>query len=199
MLAIDLELIAGPHADDDGDETLLTETMARARGISKSVQELSHRLHPETLQVHDLVAALRTLLHESSRPNLTVSFSDRDVPADLSQNVTLCLYRIAQEALSNIVKHSGANRVSMQLFGADEEVVLQIDDDGKGFDPATAGKGRLGLISMIERAEAVGGKLSISSGPGTGTLLQAVIPIVEGSSRRFSDTRMRSDQTSTVT
>ena len=199
MLAIDLELIAGTSSDAPGDcEPLLTETLARARAVSQSVRDLSHRLHPEALQAVGLISAVRRLSREFSRPNLAITFTDRDVPNALSPSITLCLYRIAQEALLNIVKHSGANHVTIQLIGAEDHLVLRIEDDGRGYEPETvSGKG-LGLVTMAERAEAAGGKLNIVSRPQAGTRLQVFVPTRHRSSPESPVSRVRPEVMASV-
>jgi signal transduction histidine kinase len=94
----------------------------------------------------------------------------------LPQDIALCLFRVAQEALRNAIKHSGATTVSVHLKGARDRLVLTIADDGRGFD-AEAAHGGLGLISMKERIEQVGGTLRIRSQPGGGTCLEVSTPL----------------------
>jgi signal transduction histidine kinase len=90
--------------------------------------------------------------------------------------VTLCLYRVVQEALQNAVKHSGAREIFVHLQGGDAGLTATVVDDGAGFDvDAKFGKG-LGLVSMTERLEAVGGALKIRSAPGGGTRLKMTVP-----------------------
>ena len=86
------------------------------------------------------------------------------------------LYRIAQEALHNIIKHAHAHTVLLSLSRQDSELILEIRDDGKGFDPAEALPGHLGLLSMQERAALLGGTCSIESAPAQGTRLRVCIP-----------------------
>jgi signal transduction histidine kinase len=90
--------------------------------------------------------------------------------------VRQALYRIAQEAVQNAVKHARAGHVSVRLFGEDTDVVLEVVDDGQGFRLDREYPGRLGIRSMRERAEGVGGRLDIVSGPGTGTIVRARLP-----------------------
>ncbi|HEX6320230.1 MAG TPA: ATP-binding protein, partial [Burkholderiales bacterium] len=87
------------------------------------------------------------------------------------------LFRIAQEALNNVAKHAGAKlaRIGLSLEG--EEMTLCIEDDGRGFDPAQAPRGRWGMTTMRERAEAAGGWLSIQSSSGKGTVVRASVPL----------------------
>jgi signal transduction histidine kinase len=177
LLTVDLDLVRGAGGEFEAETgTLLDDTLKRAREIAKTVHDLSHRLHPEKLHLLGLVAGLTAIQREFSLPSLKVRFEHRNVPALLPRNVTLCLFRIAQEALQNIVKHSSAHDVSIELVGTDRELTLTIVDDGTGFDEDTMTSKGLGLISMGERLEGVGGSLNIRSRPGAGTRLEIAVP-----------------------
>jgi signal transduction histidine kinase len=109
---------------------------------------------------------------------LLIEFTDRQPPRAIPDDAALCLYRIVQEALRNIIKHSGARRVGVDLGGAAGVVDLVIVDDGAGFDPRLAdGKGSLGLVSMRERLRLVGGEIAIASKPGAGTSIVVRVPL----------------------
>jgi signal transduction histidine kinase len=177
LLTIDLELISGAGGDLEEEGAELThEALQRAQRVAKSVHDLSHRLHPATLQLVGLVAALDGLRREFSRPDLLIAFTHADVPPVLPHDLTVCLFRIAQEALQNVVKHSSAHRVTMDLVAYKEGLVLRIADDGIGFDPQSARRKGLGLISIGERLDAVDGTLAVWTEPGKGTQLQIVVP-----------------------
>jgi signal transduction histidine kinase len=157
-------------------ERFARAALSRAHGLAKSVHELSHRLHPVKLRLLGLPAALNSLQHELSRPGVTITFTHANVPNALPEEVTLCLYRVVQEALQNAVKHSGAREVLVHLQGGDAGLTATVVDDGAGFEvDAKFGKG-LGLVSMTERLEAVGGTLKIRSAPGGGTRLKMTVP-----------------------
>ena len=156
---------------------LVSRAQETTQSISTSVRELSHRLHPSRLRLIGLVAALDNLRRDLSPPHLPIAFSHRDVPAEIDENVALCVFRVAQEALRNAVKHSDAAHIWADLTGGPSSVTLTITDDGKGFDvngPPNAG---LGLISMRERVESVGGVLEIHATPTSGTGLKVTVPI----------------------
>jgi signal transduction histidine kinase len=177
LLAIDLELIGGagtgPLADT---EDLTLEARNLVHGIVRSVHDLSHRLHPPKLRLIGLVAALDGLRREFSRPDLVVTFEHDNVPPALPHEIALCLFRVAQEALQNVVKHSGGREVSMQLIGKENQLMLTIADDGVGFEiDAVKGTG-IGLISMNERLDAIGGTLTIRTRRGGGTRLDIRVP-----------------------
>ena len=154
----------------------LAQALDITQSISTSVRELSHRLHPSRLQLIGLVAGLDNLRRDLSPPHLPIAFNHRDVPAEIDPNIALCLFRVAQEALGNAVKHSDARNVWVDLTGGPSSVTLTISDDGKGFDVDLAPKAGLGLMSMRERVESAGGVLEIHATPGSGTRLRVTVP-----------------------
>jgi signal transduction histidine kinase len=177
LLATDLELIrTAPQAQT----TLAEEASARAQGLAKSVHDLSHRLHPAKLRLMGLVPALTSLQHELSHSGITIVFTHHDVPSALPADLTLCLFRVVQEALQNALKYSKAQKVSVHLSGGSDVVALMIADDGVGFDVDAAWGEGLGLLSMDERLEAIGGTLEIHSNPGGGTRLEVTVPLPAG-------------------
>jgi signal transduction histidine kinase len=175
LLQIDLELLgrAVPREADG----LAVETLHRARDISKSVHDLSHRLHPAKLRLIGLVAALQGLEREMSQPGVSITFAHENVPASLPLDLTISLFRVAQEALQNALKHGGARHVALVLSGGPERLALTITDDGAGFEVKTAWGRGIGLISMGERVDAIGGTLNVQSAPGQGTRLDIRVPL----------------------
>jgi len=173
-LAIDLQRINdSPPATA---QKILRDAQKRVKSLLKSVHDLSHRLHPANLRLVGLLGALGQLQRDLSRPGVMITVSSENVAAILPDDIALCLYRIAQEAMQNAIKHSGARNIRVQLKGEKEAIALNVTDDGAGFDvDAAAGKG-LGLISMHERAESVGGTLRVVSRKGAGTRLQVTVP-----------------------
>jgi signal transduction histidine kinase len=175
LLAIDLELLG--DAGQGTDDSPASEALNRARTIARSVHDLSHRLHPARLRLIGLVAAVRGLQQELSRSDVAISFTHERVPSTLPPDLTLCLYRIVQEALQNALKYSRARKVSVHLTRSGEGLTLTVLDDGVGFDVKAAWGTGLGLVSMGERLEAFGGTLEIRSTPGAGTRLEARVPV----------------------
>jgi signal transduction histidine kinase len=175
LLEIDLELLG--RSAGIASEPLVHEVLDRARDVGRSVHELSHRLHPAKLRLIGLVPALHGLQREMSQANAAITFAHYDVPPALSPDLTLCLFRVVQEALQNALKYGKANNISVLLRGEPSQLVLTVTDDGIGFDVAAVwGKG-LGLISMQERVEAMGGTCEIHSHPGAGTRLEVITPL----------------------
>jgi len=175
LLAIDLELLqrpAVPHAKD-----LSAAALMRTESIARSVHDLSHRLHPARLRLIGLVNALDGLARELARADLDIAFTHDNVPQTLSPDLTLCLYRVVQEALQNAVKYSGGRHVAVSMRGGPDGLMLSIADDGAGFEVNGAWGQGLGLISMRERLEALGGTFQILSTPGAGTRIDIAVPI----------------------
>ncbi len=158
-------------------EALAGEAMNRTQELVRSVHDLSHRLHPTKLRLIGLVAALQSLQRELSRPETAITFTHEGVPASLPPDLTLSLFRIVQEALQNALKYSRARAVNVNLRGGPRNLLLTIADNGVGFDvDASWGKG-LGLISIGERIEAIGGTLDVRSTPGGGTSFTINVPL----------------------
>jgi PAS domain S-box-containing protein len=140
------------------------------------MRSLIFELRPESLEAEGLIAAIeRNVAAARSRHNLEVQVQLCPEP-ELTLAAKEAVYRIAQEALHNTVKHARAKMVSLRLDPDDGGVVLEVADDGVGFDPHIAYPGHLGLVSMRERAAELGGELSIRSGPGEGARLRVRIP-----------------------
>ena len=173
-LAIDLQRIN--DAVPGNAQKIVRDAQKRVKSLLKSVHDLSHRLHPANLRLVGLLGALGQLQRDLSRPGIMITVSSENVAAMLPDDIALCLFRIAQEAMQNAIKYSGARNIRVQLKGDKDAIALNIIDDGAGFDvDAAAGKG-LGLISMHERAESVGGTFKVVSRKGAGTRLRVTVP-----------------------
>ncbi|HTC76917.1 MAG TPA: PAS domain S-box protein [Edaphobacter sp.] len=148
--------------------------------IAGDVQSLSHQLHSSKLDYLGVVSAIRSLCSELSRQHhISIDFTERNVPKHLPKDISLCLFRIAQEALHNAVKYSETNRFVVALYAIEDEVQLVVRDSGAGFDVEEAKKNRgLGLVSMQERIHLVQGRFAVDSKPGKGTRIFAAVPFV---------------------
>ena len=143
--------------------------------LATNVQHLSHKLHCSRLEYLGVVAAMRSWCKEfGAKQKMEVDFESCDIPNSLPSEVSLCLYRVLQEALHNAAKHSGVRHFKVQLEGGSDEIHLTVSDLGAGFDTEAAMKGQgLGLTSMQERLKLVNGNLSIDSQPKRGTTIHA--------------------------
>jgi signal transduction histidine kinase len=147
----------------------------QVKQVSSAVHDLSHQLHPSKLEQLGLVAAVQGLCRELRQHGLEVKFTHSDVAGVIPEATALCLYRIVQEALRNVVKHGGTDQAVVELSGAPDGIRLRVSDDGVGFDPAH-GNGGLGLVSMRERLHLVGGVIVIDSRPHGGTRIDVRVP-----------------------
>lgn len=174
--AIRKRLGEGPDLSEESREALdYVEHLAQA-GIAE-MRALIFELRPESLQQEGLIEALRKQLEAlESRHGLATDFAFTGEPS-LSLTNKQVFYRVAQEALHNVVKHARAGRVSVQLEQGEGEVSLEIVDDGAGFNTNETFPGHLGLKSMRERVTALGGTLDVRSQDGRGTTVRARLPL----------------------
>jgi signal transduction histidine kinase len=144
--------------------------------ISNRIRDLSHELHPYMLEYLGLPRALRKLCRDSSdRFGITIEFSEYGATALLPSDISTCLFRVAQEALQNIVQYSQAKTAAVMLKLANDAVVLRVSDDGVGFDAACPPG--VGLTFIREQVLAQGGRLEITSVPSKGTVIEASFPV----------------------
>jgi len=157
----------------------LEEAQALVDATLQSIENLMTDLRPPLLDEHGLGAALAAYAEEfAQRTGVRVEVQGKQETArSLKPDAVIALYRIAQEALSNVAKHSGARSVEMVLEEQPPHMVLVICDDGHGFEPGVAGRGRWGMSAMRERAEAAGGKLTVLSAPGEGAIVRIAVPL----------------------
>lgn len=147
----------------------------------ETLRTLAHDLRPPGLDAFGLNVALEGLCNDFSvRTSLPVLYNGIELP-DLPTSMTLTLYRLAQEALTNIAKHAGAQQVWVELSRTNQVMKLSISDDGRGFifDPNKYPGNGIGLVSLQERADLIGGTLDIATNPGQGTRITVLVPIEE--------------------
>ena len=180
LLTVQMDLLRQKPPDVAGQLGVrMQELLRQVRQLSSSVHELSHQLHPAKLEQLGLAAAIGGLCHElTHRHGLKIEFASNGIPPAILPEIALCLYRIAQEALANAVKHSGAQHVRVELGGTTDVISLRVVDDGSGFDGRlSSSKSGLGLVSMRERVFSVGGDIAIDSQPLDGTRVSVHIPL----------------------
>jgi len=180
LLSIELEMLSqGLPETPEQIIARVTELTQQTKGLSAELHRISHGLHPAKLTQLGLVVALRGFCREvEAAHGLGVRFAAGALPRDWPEDVALCLYRVTQEAIQNVVKHSGASFAQVELVRQDTGLVLSIADDGRGFEVgAPRAKSSLGLVSMRERVHAVQGEIAIESKPGEGTRVRVRIPL----------------------
>ncbi|HEX3875421.1 MAG TPA: sensor histidine kinase [Bryobacteraceae bacterium] len=147
--------------------------------MADDMRSLSHGLHPSILDDLGLEAGLKQLVDAfREQTSQSAQFKAQDIPNTIPQVNATTLYRIAQEALNNARKHAVNSSVVVTLSGSSTELRLMIEDDGPGFNSSHTARG-LGLISMRERADLVGGRVIVTGRPGRGTQVEAIIPMCE--------------------
>jgi PAS domain S-box-containing protein len=186
MMAIDIENLG----EDVGDSSVearqrLHELFNRVSELGADLHSLSHSLHSSTLETLGLVAGVRAFCGEfAEKQGIQVDFAHENVPRAIPANAALCIFRIAQEALRNIKRHSGANRAEVRLEWSGERLHLSVSDRGRGFNPNKPSANRgIGIRSMEERLRLLGGQLEIHSRPMGGTTIDAWLPFAVASQR----------------
>jgi PAS domain S-box-containing protein len=180
VLAMDLEDIAekiGGSSVDVGER--LHQVWDRVGEIGSDLHSLSHRLHSSTLESLGLVAGAKAFCVEfAEQHEIQVDFAHENVPRGIPGDAALCLFRITQEGLRNVKRHSGANKAVVRLEGSVEKLHLSIADQGRGFDVnKRSPRDGIGIRSMEERLRSLGGHFEISSRPMQGTRIDAWLPL----------------------
>jgi PAS domain S-box-containing protein len=184
LLTIELERFQENFPDLPAEgRSRMGELQKQSTEIATDIQNLSHELHSAKLEYLGIAAAMRGFCEEfGEQQKVEIDFQTHDLPIPLSPDISLCLFRVLQEALHNSAKHSGVRHVKVQLWGASDEIHLAVSDSGAGFDSKAAKESRgLGLISMEERLKLVKGTLSIESQPKRGTTIHARVALSSGS------------------
>ena len=179
LLSIQLSQLRKEAATDvdflDNEVEQLVSAIAR---LSADVHRISHELHPAKLNQLGLELALRGFCRELSVVHpVRIDFNAENLPRILPDDVSLCLYRVTQESLQNVIKHSGATNAHIRVKFENDEIRLAISDDGGGFDTKAAkAKESLGLVSIDERVHALKGTVKIVSAIGDGTKVEVRVP-----------------------
>ncbi|MCO6456692.1 MAG: GAF domain-containing sensor histidine kinase [Pirellulaceae bacterium] len=184
VLGIDVARLERQLAPSGAALELIETIRKELVSLSEDVHGLSRQLHPAILDDLGLVEALRSECASLSRRGvLRVEYVSQLLPHPIPHDAALCAYRIAQESLRNVARHSGGREAAVSLLVDADELLLRIQDWGAGFDPRTVHHGPgLGLSSMAERVKLVQGKLAVRSAPGEGTTIEVRLPLVENPS-----------------
>jgi signal transduction histidine kinase len=179
LMSMDLERLERSLSGSEVHSRTAGELKKQMHELGKDIHALSHRLHSSKLQYLGLVEACKGFCREiSERHNVEIEFHAENVPANLSAEISLCMFRVLQEALQNAVKYSGVRTFLGSLVYDAGEIELSVRDSGAGFDLDQALNGHgLGLMSMKERLKLVDGRLSIDSKVGHGTTVKAWVSL----------------------
>jgi signal transduction histidine kinase len=176
LMNIELDQIAAEIGPEPV-QARLRRICAQASEIAADVHHLSYELHPERVRTLGLLTALQALCRDSSNHGgVDVAFTHGEIPQPVDASVSLCLYRIAQEALHNVVRHSRARNAQVSVTCDERHIALQIVDTGVGFDLDHVMHAGLGLVSIRERAAILNGQLAIAAAPGQGTRITVRVP-----------------------
>ena len=179
LLSIEIETVAMTPADQIALPESMRQLGTRTAEIATEVHQLSHRLHSTKLETLGLQAAVRGHCRELRTQGLQVQCLTENVPGGLAHDVALCVFRVVQEGLNNVVKHSGASEARVTLAGTEDGLVLTITDSGRGFAETAARElAGVGLASMRERVLLAGGTFTLSSEPGLGVTIVVRVPII---------------------
>ena len=179
LLSIRLEALGRESVEPDSVKKQVGELTSQIQQLSSDVHRMSHELHPAKLGQLGLESALRGFCREiATTHGFTVDFAAANIPRLLPNDISLCLYRVTQESLQNVAKHSGASFADVSISMENDEISLVISDNGCGFDPQSPkAMESLGLTSMRERMRLVNGSLSIESHLGGGTRIRVNVPL----------------------
>jgi len=176
-LALAQMKLNGLREESEGSLPGLTDLSNQLSAISTTAREISHGLYPSQLEYLGLASALKRLCDEmQTGKRLSIDLAMDTLPHPLPPPISLCLYRVAQEALHNIITHSQAKNVQVELKADDGRISLRIVDNGVGFDLSREAAG-LGLASMRQRVRSVDGSIKITSSPKRGTRMEASVPL----------------------
>ena len=184
LLAMDIEAVEQQLSFSSGDVGQAVRAIQdRVVELSDVVRHLAYQLHPSILDDLGLPIALQRLVDEfTARSRIQGSFGHMNIPSTIPQEIATCLYRVAQESLSNVARHAAASRVDVELTQSRSGLTVTITDNGVGFDseqPRYGPRG-LGLLGMKERVALVQGDLQVLSAVGKGTRVQVVVLVPEG-------------------
>lgn len=187
MLSMDLwQAEKGESSDAHSLRSTICLVSDRLTAISDDVRQMAYRFHPSILDDLGLVKAIRRQIDDfTARTGIKIAYVHRDPTTALPAEIAICLYRILQESLSNIVRHAHASQVEVELICEDDLVSLSVHDNGKGFDRAQLSQtgAHLGLLSMKERVRLAKGRFGINSTPSQGTHIHVEIPLTTGAPR----------------
>lgn len=157
----------------------LEDLSGEVNSLGADLHTLSHRLHSAVLGSLGLVSSVNAYCKEfSSQQDIRTEFIHDDIPREIDPEVALCVFRIVQESLRNVKKHSGTSTAKVSMQAVEGTIHLRVSDQGVGFDPKKINKREgLGTRSMAERAHILGGHLEIRSKPGKGTIIDVRVPL----------------------
>jgi signal transduction histidine kinase len=179
LLCIDVDQLPAARGVPDAALAGIQRIRALAHELASDLHHIAVEFHPERKLERGLLPALRDLCAAvGQRSNVRIDFREQQVPRRLTPELSLCVYRLVQEALRNIVRHSRAPEASVELVRHGEDLEMRIADPGVGFTMAALEGTSIGLLSMHERVHQFGGRMIVHSAPGAGTRIGIRLPIL---------------------
>jgi signal transduction histidine kinase len=186
LLCIDLDLLAmnrhteGPEAAE-ARSTLIQRVRGLANELASDLHKIAVESHPERSIKRGLLQALRALCSDfSERSGLQIEFRTDRVPPRVAPDLALCVYRLVQEGLRNVLRHSHAHEANVEIAARGGSLEVHIADPGIGFAMSQLGSTSFGLLSMQERVHQLGGRMVVHSAPGAGTRIGVRLPLAAG-------------------
>jgi signal transduction histidine kinase len=178
LLSVEMELFGRDELPEKS-AAKFALLVTQLRELSSDLHKLAYELHPAKLEQLGLVAATGSLCGELSHQyGVAIQFIHGEIPPEIPGDTALCLFRVTQESLHNVVRHSGAKQASVVLSAGPDLLHLAISDPGSGFNfEAIPRSGGLGLVSMRERVRSIRGTIEIHSRPGEGTRVELTVPL----------------------
>jgi signal transduction histidine kinase len=179
LLALEGEMLSADDAATQVERRARSgKLIEQTRTLASDLHRISHELHPAILDQIGLLPALRHFSDDLARLHeIRVKVDEANWPSGVPPEIELAFYRVAQEALQNVARHSGAREARVELGATDTELKLCVSDNGRGFDPAAARGTSLGLVGMRERLRQYDGQLTVESAPDKGTRVCATVDL----------------------
>jgi PAS domain S-box-containing protein len=173
LVIMEMDLLRLRQPLDESVESKVHDLLGELNELMSDIHNMSHQLHSAKLQHLGLSAAMQELCRQNAtKHHIEIALSAEQIPRGLPEEIALCFYRVAQEALSNAIKHSHATRIEVTLACRGHFLMMRVEDCGVGFSPPRRGNG-LGLVTMEERMRTIGGTLTIESHLGSGCCVVA--------------------------
>jgi signal transduction histidine kinase len=185
LLSVELDRLAQEIHGDEAFQRRWRDLSRAANGIATDLHRISQSLHPSKLDTLGLVAAIAGHCRDVwVTDRLCVRFTHGNLPGAVPGDVALCFYRVVQDALENIVQHSGVMEADVHLAGDGRRIFLRIVDAGAGF--VTSAPRGVGLTSMDERVRSIGGRLAVDAAPGRGTRVTVKVDLQASGRESYS-------------
>jgi PAS domain S-box-containing protein len=180
ILAIDIgKLEAQVTSDTNTFTPKLKDIKQRIIDLSADVHDISRQLHPSIIDDLGLRQAIQSeCTNFTKREGISINYISKDIPSKIPKQISVCLFRVVQEGLRNIAKHAKVKQANVSLLNDNNDIILTIEDSGKGFDINKDHKTGLGLVSMQERVYLIRGSFSVESEPGRGTKIKVTAPLL---------------------